>query len=153
MSLYTEYKEAMMNIKSNRQAILNSALEELKQFVNLRKFIIIGYTPGFNDGDPCTHKSYSYVTSSYMGEIAECDDSQQLRSFVGVPDDYEGETYKWLYNNEINHLTNEDKHQINPIMSDIKVLLSDLYHTDYMVMVDMTGDTPKIVVNDYDCGY
>lgn len=160
MSLYQEYKEKKKEyynfLNTNKPKILESALLELKKFEGLNKIIITGYTPSFNDGDPCNHWSTAHVSNSMFGELAESGEVGELSTFVGAPDDLDDELSSWFYSDdtpEINPVKIENRNEIDIIISDIENILEDLFDTNFIIYIDLTSDVPTFTKDYYGCGY
>lgn len=168
-----EDKRAEFGTKEN----IIKAVEELSQdHEGLDVVVFVGYTPGFNDGEPCTHSSY--VLTEATGELFELLYPNQLAGIIGLEEqeewddwndgdeppfeinkvlvdrlDAETERYRaendtrWGHGAEYNTLNNK----LNIVDDDIE----SLYDTDYIVVVYRNKETGKFEIyqTDYDCGY
>jgi len=103
---------------------------------------IIGYTPGFNDGEPCTHSSdwgfgYKYLEDfcleSYMEDWFE-DDEEKIEE---------------LMNKEVTVPT-ELKEFVRDVLDPY---FEDKMVTDYRVHIIFENGTYRIEEDEYDCGY
>ena len=43
---------------NGEEGLKELAKEVFDQVEGLKKFVVVGYTPSFNDGEPCTHSSF-----------------------------------------------------------------------------------------------
>ncbi|QXO11303.1 hypothetical protein pEaSNUABM19_00157 [Erwinia phage pEa_SNUABM_19] len=161
MSIYNDYKtkknEYFTFLNSNKNDIFNSAIEELKLLIpDVKTIGIIGYTPGFNDGEPCTHSSYSFFDD--FGELIELSDyNSEVLSCFNIPEDVldedESDIYDWISDNTSLKLTSADRQLGNAIMSDLEALAEDIWYTDFIIMVDLSENTPVVKHIEYQCGY
>ena len=106
---------------------------------------IQGYTPSFNDGDPCTHNSYVYSPEEIIeGEILEYNedlfgdiDEEQLKASRPYPTDKDGRTLS----------------DFNEAVEAVEEALEFKYGTDYHVLITLQNGNVTYVRDHYDCGY
>ena len=132
----------------------------------LKGFTYLGYTPGFNDGDPCYHSGSSAVglfnMSSYErgGETvtyrtSDFDESSQLSEFF-VGEDYEdyadveeGEEDWQPLNSGCATLE-----QASADVAEVEDVIEMVYDTNYLIKVTLTDDgVVSVDYEDYDCGH
>lgn len=151
-------QELHVFISDNKKNILNNIAAELKKVQGLNKIIIKGYTPGFNDGDACTHSSETYYSCTQrskwndFGELSQYGIGIAYFLSNGEVDDDE-ELYDWEGINEINTYSVEDNEKVDELVDHLDYLIEEIYHTDYIVYIDFTGDELKIEHEYYDCGH
>ncbi|EBS4516757.1 hypothetical protein DQT32_05015 [Salmonella enterica subsp. enterica serovar Braenderup] len=143
-------------VHENIHDLVHDIAMELKTIPGMNKVIVKGYTPGFNDGDPCTHSSDVYYNKKWhFSELSEYGIGG-LAEFFGAPEEYEDEEeelYNWEGIDTINTYSDEDEQKIHDLVSLLDDLIERKYYTDYIVFIDLTGDEPVIKHEDYDCGY
>ena len=116
---------------------------------------IIGWTPGFNDGEPCTHSQESFVGSShtwsYRGE--EClsydFDDYELFDEFDVEFNESGDVILSHINSDCKTLDLVSK-QVNAY----EELVERVYNTNFELKVTLNSEGKVVVDQDwYDCGY
>lgn len=165
MSLFEQFEELKAKsdaaereldsfLSNNKKQLLKDVAAQLKAIPGMSKLVIYGYTPGFNDGDACTHSSYSWYTDRGFREFAEYDEWSYL-SFMGVPDEIaeSGEAYDWDGFDGVNTYSDEDTPTVNRLVNILEYLIDEIYYTDYMVMFDFSTEETTIKHEDYDCGH
>lgn len=165
MSLFEQFEELKSKsdaakreldsfLNNNKHQLLKDVAAQLKSIPGMSKLVIYGYTPGFNDGDACTHSGESWYTDRGFQEFAEYDVYAYL-SFMGVPDEISesGEAYDWEGFEGVNTYSDEDTPTVNNLVDMLEYLVEEIYYTDYMVMFDFSTEETNIVHEDYDCGH
>jgi len=108
---------------------------------------IIGYTPGFNDGEPCTHGSYwgfgwgflaGYGIEDYVEDYIEVDDEDLLE-----------EKMDELLNKKVT-VSQEVEDFVREVLDPY---FEEKLETDYRVHILFENGTYKIEEHEYDCGY
>lgn len=119
-----------------------------------------GYTPGFNDGDPCYHSgSFGILTTDGLydsedviweeceneGYVDSEEDAVLLDEFMGVK----------LDKPISSHIIYRDVKVDKKISATIEGqnLVEAIYDTNYLVKVYRSGNTIKIEHEEYYCGY
>ena len=135
-----------MELKKLREKIddiLDRGVEQfLLPFADTEKPIYIyvyGYTPCFNDGDPCTHSSYAEDKDGILA-----DDIIEYSS--GIFGDL---TRSDVYDSADWPETEEFKEAIKAV----KEVLDYKYDTDYQVLITIKDKNVCCIKDDYDCGY
>ena len=116
---------------------------------NLTSIGIPGYTPGFNDGDPCTHSWSTYLDSVFF----DFEDSEE--------DAMQGDEYDEFDTNPLEILCRKKAGQswITPGTELQEFLdnwdslgdeLEDIYGTNVTVTIHRNGD---VTTEGYDCGH
>lgn len=122
-------KEKINSVKNNFKDHLAEYLKPMfDKYENLDYIRFVGYTPSFNDGEPCEHRSYIDL------------------------DEYESdeETSKILNEN----LTRDEDKEISKYAGSIETIVEAVYYTNYEITVLRDGDGLSVDVNDeYDCGF
>lgn len=149
-------KEYAEQLKSINEDFLKESIKEIgDKFGNFAVFIR-GYTPSFNDGEPCKHSSryslcigfreFYYTGSSYKCfKLDDCDASENEEVAEVIECDFDNFT-------SINsHLEgNED------FLGDIKILMKivdEAYNTDFEVKLKYKDGNITLEHDDYHCGY
>lgn len=139
-------KEAYSNaLKEAVEPTLNHISKEYGEQLNI--ITLIGYTPGFNDGEPCTHSSDWGVGYGFLADHGLEDSMEEWF------EDEEGEVQEEL----IEELMNKDVEVPQEVKDFISQVLDPYFEekleTDYRVTVFFENGTYRIEEEDYDCGY
>lgn len=158
MSKLNQFKEVKQQYENFRKTIteqfLNECVEELKGKHGDFAIVIRGYTPSFNDGEPCEHSSsYSlcvgHTVSSngnykwFKHDELEASDNEELSEFLEI-------------NNEEMTSINSKFEGNSDFFSDMEALhdvVSEAFETDYEVKIKVKGGVITIDHDYYDCGY
>ena len=106
---------------------------------------IQGYTPSFNDGEPCLHDSYAYSAEDiieyevleYSEDLFGDIDEEQLKSSRPYPRNKDGDI-----------LT-----EFIEAIEAVKEALEFKYGTDYHVLIALQNGNVTYVRDHYECGY
>lgn len=140
----------------DKNCTLETATEILKGLfkeADLDILLFIGYTPGFNDGDPCEHSSYTVTDSE---EIYENESMYDITDY-----DYEDHKYKaeiqsesFIINKTYNSKSYEERVVHREELDLVNFIFDKLYHTNYQVEVYINKDDEIVVEqSEYYCGY
>jgi hypothetical protein len=160
----------------NSEAKLKNILREIFDVIpGLTHIEVVGYTPSFNDGDPCTHDQY-LTDQNDQQHILIKDEKTQI---VNLPD----YLYDFMENSDeaeslfectlqeifthpaviangwapysLVETNKEDRISINKIISSRKVslLCEDIYGTNFGLLIYPKEDSVEIIRCDYDCGW
>lgn len=103
---------------------------------------IQGYTPGFNDGEPCEHSSYFYYGED-LKSFAEEYESDDVQEFL--------DPFKDGFNSV------DEERDLDPTFHKAVDIADDIIHnyygTDYQVMLVIGNGSVKMIKEDYECGY
>ena len=133
---------------------------------------LIGYTPGFNDGDPCYHRQYvnddgyilkngtgiQYMGSDYLIDKYIDDDIDDLYGERSLEKLFTPEVLEKL-NGWAPYSTQEisfgTRQAVNTIMSSEKMTgyITSVYDTNFMLLIYPEGDSVEILQDEYDCGH
>lgn len=148
MNKFEEYNMHMAAIKSlvksDGKAMVKGFFETLfADHKDLDVVLVYGYTPGFNDGDPCTHTQYSMLDGNEINDIVD------LYDVLNIEED-EGDELE-----EINAKLSSDKYRtIESKIDGIDDLLERVYYTNFYVLARRLEDgTVELSIGDYECGY
>ena len=141
--------------------VVTAAFAELPKlnFIRLR-----GYTPGFNDGEPCVHTQSVLVDNyspDYLFDSIEDRGDQDVLDRLSSPEEFRYQEYTWKNGEKIMNPLPEDEHSagivkvaqlLHSISDDIYVL----FDTDWQI--DITRDASdengfRVEREHYDCGY
>ena len=159
-SLLKQYEEvnAELNkqIAENGKQFLESVFQEIfDQNEGLRLIYIIGWTPGFNDGEPCTHSQESFVGSShtwsYRGE-------ERLSYDFGDRELYEEFDVEFEEGSDkvVKHINSDCKtlDLVSKRVNAYEELVERVYDTNFEIKVTLNSEGKVVVDQDwYDCGY
>lgn len=159
-TLLKQYEEinAELNkqISENGKQFLESVFQEIfDENEGLKLIYIVGYTPGFNDGEPCTHSQESYVGAShfwnYLGkdEISYDFDDRELYEEFEVEFDEDANTV-------LSHINSQCKtlDQVVKQVAAYEELIERVYETNFEIKVTLDENGKAVVDHDwYDCGY
>lgn len=103
---------------------------------NLQKITITGYTPSFNDGDPCYHSQYQSING------------------VGDDDDYD-EDGENSPKESFLELTDEERELINGVLATLYRPIKQKYDTNFKLHLNRSDneDGYTLQYEDYYCGY
>ena len=154
MNKFEEYKKHLTAIqslvKSDGKEMVHGFIESLfTKFTALDAFLIVGYTPSFNDGDACTHSQYVVFDGS------EISDHIDLLDYFTVPDDCEDEDEFFEEKfEELNAKLGDADQLISKLVSEVEDLFERVHHTDFLIFAIREEDgTINISVEDHNCGY
>lgn len=120
----------------------------------LNKLAVVGWTPGFNDGEPCTHSSEVFVGLTHRGysgrNYADYEDREDVTEFFVEEVNDDGEVEDGTNPNaECTTLK-----QVKEILESFEDIFERVYHTNFFIKVTRDEDGTVLVdVDDYDCGY
>ena len=144
--------------------------EDLKQlFVdvpNLEKIVIKAYTPGFNDGDPCTHNQrepgFYIKNSDWIAGQAKDEDSSEEDEDEDDDDYYEENWYLdsliGKYSSKKNKISSDVASKLKHVESLLigaEDLFQEMFGTNWELIFTLNKKTQQIEVdhNEYDCGH
>lgn len=146
---FAEYKKNTYTEKN-----LKLILEEMFTKYKLDILVFRGYTPGFNDGDPCEHSTDWFDDEEMFYYIDGAED--------GDFDDYEDHSYKFDFANleKVNEYVNamsygtEERNEFNTYGSVIVDIMDELQGTDYKYIIYVNKEDQIIIEHEeYYCGY
>lgn len=150
LSEYEAAKVALNNaLKENGKKCIEEVFTKIfKEHEGLNYVMIIGETPSFNDGEPCTHSQETYVGDIGWGEY------------------FDYENFDDCYYEEFEHSEVEDgiKTNINSKCTTLKEakakiscfdeIIERVYDTNFIIKVTRSTDgSAEVDVDEYDCGY
>lgn len=120
----------------------------------LRKIVYQGYTPSFNDGEPCEHSSQGSIcnvrwrTYSYGKYLSGDDLHGQYEEFFELESDED--------TNYVKHANSEclDLGAAEQDVNTLSEIIDIVYYTNFVVYITLEDDGSVTVESDeYDCGY
>lgn len=136
LAFYNQCAKDIHEIEQRRNSSLQGDLGALfVAFPALDSVVLRGYTPGFNDGDPCYHHTCEPIVNGRDPD--EYDDEDEEEGAEPVP----------------SKLSKEDEEAIRVILSGMDDAVHDIYDTNYEVTVTRTADGITLANDHYDCGY
>lgn len=160
-TLLKQYEEvnAELNkqIQENGTVFMQSVFQEIfDKNPGLKLVYILGWTPSFNDGEPCTHSQEVFVGNSYTwtrkGETQlsyDFDDRELFDEFKVERDEEDSDKI-------VSHINSECK-TLNDVSAQVNAyneLIERVYETNFELKVYL-NDVGKVVVDHdwYDPGY
>lgn len=131
-----------------------------------------GYTPSFNDGDPCYHRQY--VTGKgydeyhvlRKGTSIKCIHEEWIRDLSDDSYDEEGNETDLFSPSQLEGLDGwapyptqeispETRRAVRTIMSSnqMKGYVTSVYDTNFCLLIYPDGDSVEILDDEYDCGH
>ncbi|MNG09106.1 hypothetical protein D3C84_925080 [compost metagenome] len=151
-SIFDQWKEndriISEQVKLNGENFMKEMLKVVyDQNPGLERIVFLGWTPSFNDGEPCEHRDYVYVgkSSSYSDGSVYFDYSDYSEVEEFFTDD-EGDKY---YNADLKNF-DEVIAQVESVLE----IIRRIHTTNFMVSVslDESGEV-QVDVDEYDPGY
>lgn len=100
---------------------------------------IQGYTPAFNDGDPCIHNSYYYTKEEIFEE-----------ELLEYESDFFGNVTEEVLEESLDP---PDTQEFMEALEGVEDALEYKYGTDYHVLITLKDGNVSFVRDHYDCGY
>lgn len=154
-ALLKQYEEvnAELNkqISENGKAFVESLFQEVfDQHEGLNVIGIVGWTMGFNDGEPCYHQQHTYV-----GEMQYS--SWRDRTYPDFEDESGDFAEDFEYDEDENTHLNSKCETLSEVSAQITAydeIIERVFDTNFKIVVTR-GEDGKVVVNQdwYDCGY
>lgn len=137
--LHERLDQMAVNFQNQQKAEFAKFLEHIGKQTGVKLVCVTGYTPGFNDGDPCTHSQSTQVTlDDAEGYGIEADDLPEGLSFEA--------------NSGLNELVAQEiRNLFDDVFAD---LIERTYGTDFRVFYVFNEDgSVDTIHKDYECGY
>lgn len=143
------------------------AKDVFNEVEGLKKFVILGYTPSFNDGEPCTHSSvYGFGdyhwTESYKRDgtyYIDTDEVGEREEFVEFFELEEVDLYEETTNPQDSPIVYAnsgvvDAKKAYKLIGALDDVCEMLYDTNYVVYFTLNEDgSVDVEQDDYDCGW
>lgn len=157
--------------KSERQKALEPFLAALAASGEVSLIVVRGYTPGFNDGEPCEHSADFWVNvKECMSNDAHEDRfgfelSDEIVDGIESEDTYDREARRYVTNPAIlknnidlcakhGHVYQEPSKQITDAIRELILATAENENsTNYYVSYVLTDGKFEINTGEYDCGY
>lgn len=157
-NLVAEYER--VNAELNKQLSANGDeffvglfTKMFAEHAGLNKVCVVGWTPGFNDGDPCEHSYEIFVgaVTEYNGtQYVDYDEREEPAEFFGGYNE-ETESVDVTQNPNASCTTLKEVHASVDNFSDI---IHRVYGTNFILKVTRGEDgTAEVECDEYDCGY
>ena len=160
LDMATEIRRMAEEQKAARATLFTQFTARIfDEFPGLNRVVIQGYTPGFNDGDPCVHSQETYVT---IRRFSELDGDDSALRYI---DSEENPVLTWDARYVLNEgvdgflfnvdLTPEQLGEVHKAFGAFEEAIADLYTTDFTLTWVRSRDDGKIVFSHdyYDCGW
>lgn len=158
---YLELSKATKAIgEEHTNDILFGAFEQVREVSKDVEFIVIqGYTPSFNDGDPCTF-TYSVMVNDVTDYVELGQHTTKYRGKTKEEVEAEGEDWDEYVQNDVSErMENIDYRKMGKLVSDIfdplHNLLLENFDSEFgfeIILIHNDGEF-DIKVLSYDCGY
>lgn len=129
----------------------------------IKAILINGYTPGFNDGDPCTHTQYSVIEADELKDHVS--GSEEMIAFLlgfeseaamySELNEKDLDTEEALEGLDLGDFPYEVTREVNSHLDGVEDVLHEVMGTDWQILaVRMADGSIKTMTNEYyDCGY
>ncbi len=130
---------------------------------DIKAILINGYTPGFNDGDPCVHTQYSIIEADELKEHVR--DSEEMTAFLLGFESEEAmelemeekdlDIEEVLEGLDLGDFSYEIYREVDSHLEGLEDILHEVMGTDWQILaVRLQDGTIKTMTNEYyDCGY
>lgn len=158
--------EMMAKLKQDGKAELAIVFKDVfEKHPGLKGFAFVGSTPGFNDGDPCTHTGYSYVGNFHTDTSKWHNNGAPYYTADYVDERGSGELEGFFVDEDVDlddtaaplDFLNKDCKTIDKAAIEVAKLediVEFVYDTNYLIKVSLASDGSVFVeYDDYDCGY
>lgn len=169
LKLIQDMNEQIAVLKAEVKAKGVDGLSELgkdvfSQVEGLKKFVIVGYTPGFNDGEPCYHSSfygfgnYHYRESyrrdgSYYLSSDDVGEREHFNEFFELDEEAEYEKKEQMSISYANSGV-KDADLAYELIGALDDVCEMLFDTNYEVRFTLNEDgSVSVDQDDFDCGY
>lgn len=150
-SLVDRLKQNESIIRKEIDEAISAIFEENPEIQNI---YVVGTTPGFNDGEPCTHSQQFCFNAR---EIQDEDDNTHVL-ITELPDE---ESYDDFINYDHERNYNENENQPEPNILEAAELIRSLenhfeflYETNFQILFSRNSDgTYATLQGDASCGY
>lgn len=166
----TEMAEEINRLSKEQKAIRRNLFTQFTaqifdEYPSLNRVVVRGYTPGFNDGDPCTHSHDTYVGVNGFAELNEEAEDENGRAAFHYVNNDENPDLAWGERYVLNEGVDGYAFNTDLKPEEIQVILfafnafseaiEDLYNTDFTLTWARNRDDGKISFTHehYDCGY
>lgn len=158
MSALNDYVKAKKElVASGRKIIGEAGLALLEKYPELETITFTGYTPSFNDGDPCT-----FTTGEIYGTPSKLyTDSLKSKEELEQDEEEDEDEYEQEYNefdcdfedflNKKHKSFKKDFQNFVDCIYEMSDLLPGIFDNEYGFKVIISRE--KLIVEDYDCGY
>jgi hypothetical protein len=134
-------------VQENGEKILKEAFKEFfDKHPEVESLRWNQYTPGFNDGDPCTFTVGELMFRTYdMKKIADGEADKPEETYYEDDDD----CYDCSYGNEYDPVLKQDIRNLSENLSDAEDILLKVFDDNMQITVTREN----ITAEEYDCGY
>ena len=161
LDLQKQRDEFERNLRETAKTGLSDIFKEVfNKHQGLKAIVFQGYTPSFNDGEPCEHSSYVSVGQAHyqnswrndgtfwLSSNDDIDGYECYEDFFEVEYDKEARTFS-----SINSSCQTLK-QAYEELSSLTEIVDMVYDTNFEVYIKLEDDgSVSITDNYYDCGY
>lgn len=142
--------ELNKELHANGKEFFKAFFQQLfNEHTGLNKIAILGWTPGFNDGEPCTHSSEVFVGRSRYNS-PDYEDYSEVGAFFTDNEDYE-------YGDGLGENPNALCTTLTEVYEKIwnfDDIIERVYDTNFIIKAFRGEDGVAVVeIDEYDCGY
>lgn len=156
LSFRQKIAEFEAELRKSAETNLAEIFKELfDKHQGLRKIVYQGYTPSFNDGEPCEHSSQGSVCNVHWKTypsgnkwLTGDDLHEQYEEFFELESDEE--------TNYVKHINSEclDLDAAEQDVATLSEIIDIVYYTNFVVYITLEDNGSVTVESDeYDCGY
>lgn len=146
-TLIATIKQKQEEYRTEQERIINEELGPILARIceehNIPGVMLYGYTPGFNDGDPCTHRQSTgewYEGEELHGYQFESDEQEQLGNKI-----QEG----------LGSYSNDARRTVEALFEPLEDAFETTFGTNWFLIWEYEPVSKTMVIQrgDYDCGY
>lgn len=155
MTIFTEtvsrVEAATAAYQETIKTALDSLLKALAESDDISLIAVIGSTPGFNDGEPCTHSADYYVNGDIVEAVSQVPELFEVAG-IEIDDPHEVTTELERLGFQMADPAN-DKELYRAIDAAVIPALDQEFGTNYAVLYVFRDGMYSRYHTDYDCGY
>lgn len=155
-------------VEQGTEGLAEIAKDVFDQINGLKKFVIVGYTPSFNDGEPCEHSSFYGFGAYHWRENWQKDGTYYLNGdevaerayFAEFFDLEDFEFYESVDNPDTpivyanSGVAANDFDKAYSLIGAMDDVCEMLFDTNYAIYFTLNDDgSVTVQQDDYDCGY
>ncbi|SCW95366.1 hypothetical protein [Ancylobacter rudongensis] len=156
LAINTKIERLNEEAKTERQKALAPFLEALAKSGEVSAIIVRGYTPGFNDGEPCEHSADVFVNIEeiYGEDLQDTDAGGNLPEELFEELSYGSADANRELCTKFGHVYDKPSAEImNAIRTLIFATAEEENSTNYFLSYVLKDGKFEIASGEYDCGY
>ena len=152
-SLLEQYEEVNKQLnkqiqENGKEFIQNLFQDIFDQHKGLKFVMVRGWTPGFNDGEPCTHSQETFVGRVSWGTYHDFSDYELYDDFECVFDEDSDDV--------VSHINSgcESLDEVYVQVEAYSEIIERVFNTNFEIKASLNTDGKVVVIEDeYWCGY